>query len=104
PQLVVLGGLRLDRNGAAARHLALQEEVAAVGLLRALSVAALPLRGAADGEDVLVAVERAVHVVAGLRIPEVVLCAPRGDEFGIPRGGAAIVGAAFEAELAELAE
>ncbi|OLC78612.1 MAG: hypothetical protein AUH72_15585 [Acidobacteria bacterium 13_1_40CM_4_65_8] len=87
-QPVVLRQFRFDREGAAAGDFLLEQEIAVVGL-----VAVLHLAGSGDGEDVLLAVERAVQVVAGLRIPEIDLDATGADHLALAGRRSAVVGA-----------
>ena len=53
-------------------------------------LAGLQLSGSADGQQVLIAVVRAVQVIAALRIPEIDLDAGRPENFAIPCRGSAV--------------
>src|SRR5262249_42743234 len=88
--------LALDRECAAAEHLALEEEVDADrgrGRLRCI-VGFWSLPGSANGQQVLVAIIRAVQVVAALRVPEVDLNPSRGEDLLPPRRRGAVEDAA----------
>src|SRR5439155_15649977 len=97
-QPVVLRQFRFDRKRAAAAKLLLEQEVAVVRL-----VAILHLAGGGEGEDVLLAVERAVQVIARLRIPEIDLDAAGADQLALAGRRRAVVCARLQLHLPELA-